>query len=74
MSPVLFNIYMDEFHKIINHLMQVDNTCIIALSCSALQELLDICANFLLLILLPLFEKQNCLYSLNGLFVHTHYF
>jgi hypothetical protein len=60
MSPVLFNIYLDEPScnlnrsyiacsmngMIINHLIYADDTCIIATSPSALLELLDICSDF----------------------------
>ena len=60
MSPILFNVYMDDLsHKlnksrigcsmngtIINHLMYADDTCIIAPSPSALQELIHICSEY----------------------------
>ena len=60
MSPVLFNIYMDDLSNslnnsklgcsmngvLINHLMYADDTCIIAPSPSALYKLLGICTNF----------------------------
>ena len=90
MSPVLFNIYMDELScnlnqsyigcsmngMIINHLMYADDTCIIAPSPSALQELLDICADFAVSNFIIFNEKKTkCMCfkpnSLNGLFVPT---
>ena len=54
-SPVLFNVYMDDQstslnnsgigghigEKIINHLCYADDTCLIALSSSAIQQLLS---------------------------------
>ena len=60
MSPILFNIYMDELScelnrcnigcslngTLINHIMYADDTCIIASSPSALQRLLNICLDF----------------------------
>ena len=60
MSPVLFNIYMDDLSTqlnncqigcslngtLINHLMYADDTCIIAPSPSALHKLLGTCAEF----------------------------
>ena len=60
MSPILFNIYMDELNcelnrcnigcslngTLINHIMYADDTCIIASSPSALQRLLNICLDF----------------------------
>ena len=60
MSPVLFNIYMDELScnlnqsyigcsmngMIINHLMYADDACIVVPSPSALHELRYISADF----------------------------
>lgn len=57
MSPILFNVYMDDLStwlnnsdigcimndKPINHLMYADDTCILAPSATALQKLLSIC-------------------------------
>jgi hypothetical protein len=60
MSPVLFNIYMDDLSVclnnskigcsmngvIANHIMYADDACIIAPSPSALHKLLGMCVNF----------------------------
>jgi hypothetical protein len=60
MSPVLFNVYMNDLSvrlnaskcgcningSFINHLMYADDSCVIAPSPSALQRLLDICNSF----------------------------
>jgi len=73
LSPFLFNIYMDDLSKIlndshsgcsmngttINHLMYADDTCIIAPSPSALQDLLDICENFALNNFIVFNEKKT---------------
>ena len=58
-SPVLFNVYMDDLsislnnsgmciigEKIINHLCYADNICLIELSSSAMQQLLNICHTY----------------------------
>ena len=73
MSPVLFNIYVDEpscnFNQsyigcsmngiIINHLMYAVDTCIIAPSPTALQELLDTCADFAVSNFIILMRKRQ---------------
>lgn len=60
MSPILFNVYMDDLSSLLNnspygccingdkanHLMYADDSCIIAPSPVALQKLLDICCDF----------------------------
>ena len=60
MSPLLFNLYMDDLstrlnrsnigynpnNVLVNHLMYADDTCIIAPSPYALQKLLHICVEF----------------------------
>jgi len=75
---LLFNIYMDELScnlnqsyiscsmngMIINHLMYADDTCIIAPSPSAIQELLDICADFAVSNFIILIEKRiKCVFQ-----------
>ena len=59
-SPVLFNVYMDDLsislnnsgigghigEKTINHLCYADDICLVALSSSAMQQLLNICHIF----------------------------
>ena len=59
-SPVLFNVYMDDLstslnnsgigghigEKTINHLCYADDICLIALSSSAMQQLLNICHTY----------------------------
>jgi hypothetical protein len=71
--PVLLNIYMDELGcnlnqsyigcsmngMMINHLMYADDTCIIAHSPTALQELLDICAEFAVSNVIVLMRKRQ---------------
>ncbi len=60
LSPILFNIYMDDLSVVlnnsklgcringtaVNHLMYADDTCLIASSPTALQNLLNICSDF----------------------------
>ena len=59
-SPVLFNVYMDDLstslnnsgigghtgEKTINHLSYADDICLIALLSSAMQQLLNICHTY----------------------------
>ena len=59
-SPILFNVYMDDLstflnnsgigghigEKTINHLCYADDICLIALSSSAMQQLLNICHTY----------------------------
>ena len=75
-SPVLFNIYTDELScslnqsymgcsmngMTINHLMYANDTCIIAPSPSAPEELLDICADLAVSNFIIFNEKKtNCM-------------
>lgn len=60
MSPVLFNIYMDDLShtlnsshigcsinsNLVNHIMYADDTCLIAPSPSALQKIVNLCNDF----------------------------
>ena len=79
MSPVLFNIYMDDpsvclnnskigcsMNGVITNLsMYADDTCFIAPSPSALPKLLGMCVNFLSVILLNLMKVKPNICVLN---------
>ena len=59
-SPILFNIYMDKLsvalnrsgiggylgHIFLNHLCYADGLCLISLSSTGMQQLLNICQNY----------------------------
>ena len=60
MSPVLFNVYMNDFScalnrsniggriggEIVNHLSYADDLCLICLSSAGMQKLLNVCSNY----------------------------
>ena len=62
LSPVLFNIYMDKLSialndtaigdkisgQLLNHLCYADDMCLISMSSSGMQQLLNVCHSFLL--------------------------
>ena len=58
-SPVLFNVYMDDLScalnrsniggrigEIVNHLSYADDLCLICLSSAGMQKLLNVCSNY----------------------------
>ena len=60
LSPILFNMYMDDLSialnnsgiggylgdALLNHLCYVDDICLISLSSSGMQQLLNMCQNY----------------------------